>query len=457
MGSKLVNRIDAGPAPKRTLPEPGSRPLLSLSGLGAALGHPAVAAILLVAILTKSVALFSVLRTRTHRWDFSLYYVSAMALRENLNPYTTELKPLGAKLGLEVGANYRTIDTPTFLLCFEPLTLLPAETAYWVWMGLSTLSLLAALFMLLRPAQSGLGGGGALAVGALLFLYPPVDAHFENAQSEFLVLLIFVLAMRLMDRGRDASAGLCLAVAGLLKAFPLLIFGYLAITRRWRTLCCAGLGLSGGALLTFALVGWQSLGFVRNIPWASRHAFVVLPENLSPVAFVSRLFWYAGGSDLGPMLDGIRRVATALTDLAVLAFTAKATLSASPGGTDPDWRAFSLWVIAAIMLSPIAWIHFLVLLIIPFSQFAAAAASARVSRRAVIMAVASYVLLVSSRWAGHRIASLAPFISALTECGSVSLIIAYLSVYWFVTDRVEPTGAVERMELASAASAGSSS
>ncbi len=44
----------------------------------------------------------------------------------------------------------------------------------------------------------------------------------------------------------------------------------------------------------------------------------------------------------------------------------------------------------------------------------------------------------------------------IQEYGFLSLLLAYLSAYWFVTDRVEPAGAVEAIELASAASAGSS-
>ncbi len=38
------------------------------------------------------------------------------------------------------------------------------------------------------------------------------------------------------------------------------------------------------------------------------------------------------------------------------------------GRSDRDGRAFSLWLITSIMLSPIAWPHYLALLTIPYVQ-----------------------------------------------------------------------------------------
>ena len=63
-------------------------------------------------------------------------------------------------------------------------------------------------------------------------------------------------------------------------------------------------------------------------------------------------------------------------------------------GTDPDWRALGMWIVASVLLSPIAWIYYMVLFFIPFVQLAAAGSSG--SRRAQGTAVLSYVLMLMS-------------------------------------------------------------
>ncbi len=57
--------------------------------------------------------------------DFNHYYVSALALREGINPYVTRLDPMARSLGLDLAGINKASYPPTFLLCFEALTHLP--------------------------------------------------------------------------------------------------------------------------------------------------------------------------------------------------------------------------------------------------------------------------------------------------------------------------------------------
>jgi hypothetical protein len=101
---------------------------------------------------------------------------------------------------------------------------------------------------------------------------------------------------------------------------------------------------------------------------------------------------------------------------------------------DHESRAFALWVTAAIMLSPTAWIHYLVLLILTFMLIAAAGWNASASPRAVWLMAGSYaVLSLSMALAGGAQSSLAdrPYLkAALEECATLSLLLAYASA-WF--------------------------
>src|SRR5581483_1000199 len=208
---------------------------VSGAGLGATLRRPSMIAILWAAALVHVGLTAAELPARAGRFDFSIYYASALALRQNLNPYRINLARIGAPLGLETAPIEHATDPPAFLVCFEPLTLLPVRAAYWVWIALNLAALLAALRLLLG-APSGIDSRLGLALGALALLYPPVGDHFFWAQNKLLVLLLLVLMARWMQQRRDAAAGLTLAVAGLWRGFPFILVGYLVLGRRWRAL-----------------------------------------------------------------------------------------------------------------------------------------------------------------------------------------------------------------------------
>src|SRR5271154_6279139 len=93
--------------------------------------------------------LFARLPTRTHQWDFSHYYVASLSLRRGASPYVTDFSRLGDELSLQTGSINRADQTPTFLMCFEPLTLLSPTTAYWTWIGICTAAFAVAFYVLL--------------------------------------------------------------------------------------------------------------------------------------------------------------------------------------------------------------------------------------------------------------------------------------------------------------------
>jgi Glycosyltransferase family 87 len=53
----------------------------------------------------------------------------------------------------------------------------------------------------------------ALAIAALALLYAPITENFLFSQRQTLILLLLVLVMRALDRGREAAAGLLLGLA----------------------------------------------------------------------------------------------------------------------------------------------------------------------------------------------------------------------------------------------------
>ena len=101
--------------------------------------------------------------------------------------------------------------------------------------------------MLLR--RPGIDSNTAWLLGALILAFYPVGWNFFWAQTQVLVLMFLVLAMRAMEDEREGAAGLFVAIAGMLRAFPFLLLGYFALRRKWKALEFAIGGAIAGALI----------------------------------------------------------------------------------------------------------------------------------------------------------------------------------------------------------------
>lgn len=427
------------------------RPLISGAGLAFGLTRPSILILLCIGTLMHLGIALAQAAARLRLWDFSHYYVAAFAMRTGLNPYAIDLRPIGRKLGL-AGIS-RATDTPFFLLCFEPLTWLRPAAAYWVWFAINAAALALAMVLILRAAPR-LNRRQMISLNAIILLYPPLSNHIFFSQTQIVILLLVVAAMRSLESGRDRTAGLALATAGLLKVFPLVIVGYFVMRRRWRALGWTAIGLIAGTAATVIAFGLErNASFIAGTYLTRSPGFLARPANVALGSFISRMFWYAAGAvTISAWLDWTRAITVLAGDVLLVGLTIFATLprAGAAGGDasafgEHESRAFALWVVAAIMLSPTAWIHYLVLLILPFMLIASAGWNRTASPRALWLMAASYaVISLSMAIAGSAQGSLAdrPYLkTALEECAPLSLLLAYASAWFFATDATVGAGA----------------
>jgi hypothetical protein len=353
-----------------------------------------VTVVLCIAAALIGVSTASGLPSRVTRWDFSHYYLSALSLRQGNNPYTTNFDDLAGRLGLEAGEINLATYPPTFLLLLEPLTLMPERIAYWSWQLLNLILFIGALLLLF--GRSRFGWPFVAAMVALALLYPPVQYHFYFGQSEIPILFLLAVMMRFMERRNGAGAGLCLALAGLIKLFPLLLVGYLIFQRRWRTLLWVCIGVLAGSIATLWAFGFATvISYVGAMLFVTRQRWIGLTWNVSVYAVASRLFWMLAGDNLSSHAEWARRAAGFSADALLLYFTVARTAIASRT-EDPEWRVFSLWVVTSVLLSPTAWVHYMVLFLVFYAPLAFAINYAESDHRARTLALTSYLLLVPS-------------------------------------------------------------
>ena len=289
--------------------------------------QPAILAVVWLCALLVLIGTLSRMPAQWHRRDFSNYYESAWALRHGIDPYSTNLTPFGAQLGLETNWLVHASETPPFLICFEPLTRLRPRVAFWIWTAINFSALATAMYLLLAYRRA-LSGRTALLLAALMLMSAPVNLNFYWGQSQLIILALMVVAMRAMDRNRDGTAGLMIAIAALLRAYPLLLVGYFIFRRKWRAVMFATAGIAAGGFATVAILGLpQTLSFVHGALWLTDYRVVSRVDNLSLGPFVSRMFWSLTGTAPGSSADWIRRAAIAIADVVVLGLTIRATLA----------------------------------------------------------------------------------------------------------------------------------
>ena len=181
--------------------------------------------------------------------------------------------------------------------------------------------------------------------GAALLAAPTIAVLGAGALSSLLALGT-ALAWRYRDRRLAAACFVGAAIVAKLFLWPLLV--WLVATRRTRT---AAIVVGGGVMA--AAAGWAAIGFAGLRDY---------PALLSGLASSQQVDGYAPVS-LGLALGLPSTAARALAAVAGIALLGLAL--ARGRRPDGDRQAFMLAVAASLALSPVVWLHYFVLLLIP--------------------------------------------------------------------------------------------
>jgi alpha-1,2-mannosyltransferase len=173
--------------------------------------------------------------------DLTLYLDTAQGLLAGRHPY-----------GIPAMFAYAY---PLFLAAvLAPLAALPRDLAIVLWFVgcVAALACAARVMVDLARERDIVRGGIPLTVPlvVLWFLFlDPIQSDLLNGQANFPVLLLCVLCLRALFRGRTLSMAASLATAVAVKITPALLLGFLAVRRRWGAIAlCLGLA----ALLVLA-------------------------------------------------------------------------------------------------------------------------------------------------------------------------------------------------------------
>jgi hypothetical protein len=275
-------------------------------------------------------------------FDFRQFWQGGSDVVAGISPYPSAelLATAGGHLGPEGIRDVFRFPYPAgAAIALAPFGALSFEVAAAVWSALLILSLLASLWIL------GVRDWRVLAV--VVTAAPVISAVRLGTLTPLLVLALAVV-WRWRDRRWVAGAALALAISLKLLLWPLVV--WLAATRRY---AAAVISAGGATALTFGV--WAALGFsgLGDYPELLRRlADVVGDRGYSLVA-------------LGVQAGLSGGVATALPWVVGLALLVAVAVLARKGA--PERVTYSLAVLAAIAITPIVWLHYFALLVVPLA------------------------------------------------------------------------------------------
>jgi len=246
--------------------------------------------------------------------------------------------PYPAPLAEIVARDDLGVYPPFAPLLFMPLAFLPYTAAAAVW----SLALVSALGLALW-----LVGLRDWRCYAWLLVSLPV-LHGVVTLGNITVLLTVCLALAWRWRDRRLLAGIALGAALAVKPFLLPVIVWLLATRRYRAAAAAAVTAALAVAVSWAAIGFDGL---LDYPRLTRAvANVYESQGVSTVA---------AALDVGLPAAAGRAFGTAI-GLALLALAV--CLARQRHG---DVRAFALSIGAAIALSPVVWLNYVLLLAVP--------------------------------------------------------------------------------------------
>jgi hypothetical protein len=277
--------------------------------------------------------------------DFEIFYLSAAALRRGGDPYTS----LAAQ---GVGPN---TNHPAVMVLLQPLTYAPFPAATMLWLGAG----LVALGLTVRAIAPAVLPTSRRALLMVIMVTQAAALTVRQGQVVFFVMALFTIAW-LADRDeRSGPAGLALGVLMALKPFYGVFALYLLWRRDWRALRGAMLGSAACLLVGLlarhgqAYVSW--IDTLREINWQAHLT------NVSIRGVAAR--WFAEPPHQPFVLTTTPLVVSTLAEhtlwivgAAIVTFATARCLRR----TDDRDHVWAILGLAALLLSPLAEVHYVI-------------------------------------------------------------------------------------------------
>jgi hypothetical protein len=296
------------------------------------------------------------------------------------------------------------IYPPLFAILMVPFALVPTFWAALAWYGLSVVLVIWTVKMcafLVREALHFEEDPIALyALPPLLVLFPLMSA-LARGQTTPVVLWLVTAGLVCAWKGQDMRGAICFAGGILLKVFPIVLLAYFVWRKRWRLVMATLAATAVGAfIIPAAAYGWH-----RNIDYLKEWVDVIGKPALEAESerADNPLYGQLLNSQL-PRNQSLSAVLTRLTGnprarwigMAVGAIMAGVILLVGRRAeSSNEIHILSAAVVWTLLIPPVSWAHYFMLLLLPLTVLVAVAITARdeTIRQVAVVALALFAIL----------------------------------------------------------------
>jgi hypothetical protein len=285
--------------------------------------------------------------------DFTALFRGPRSFLNGENPYDLEV----------IHGNHLVLTykyPPFFFFLMGPLTGLPYVPGLIVWRLINILLLGVTLYLMWRWSKRPLRSWSTLGLGYLLLTYQPLNYTIGFGQFDIFILLALAAALLFIQRDKWGWYGAVLAFPAAVKFYPAYLVAHGVARRHWRSMLAfvASFALLWG--LAIVVFGWDIHRIYMFEIMPTLRSGTVWPENQTINGFLNRLA--ANSIEFGADAPGfIRWVAY----LGMLVFTIWTFIRAQYMDAE---SGFGIWIVAMLIVIPIAWIHYQTILLLPMYQ-----------------------------------------------------------------------------------------
>lgn len=298
--------------------------------------------------------------------DFNHYWISARLFLEGKNPYSVSFSELSLPCCFRVDPIIPGATNPPFLLLFTSfLGSFEPYTAYYLWEGMLLVFAVLAMGIIYKLVGSSWSMRAALLSFGMYIASLPLVSNFWYGQFQLVLLLIVVVGWWAYRSGNTYIAAALWGLTVSLKLFTWPLMFLFIAERQWRAVLVG---------ITVTLVGFTLPVFVGGID-----LYLAFYENGFPIikSFVDTVGFNYSLNGLVLQLNEFFKIESGAASLILsvvrylispailLIFTHKAFGRLHSRAAKDLFIA--LLIFLSVLLSPVAWPHYLIFLVIPFA------------------------------------------------------------------------------------------
>jgi hypothetical protein len=313
--------------------------------------------------IVMMMGLFGLAKSLNHLGDFTKAYYPAGILVIK-NPEMLYGSNIEGRLG-------GFVNIPIVAYLLTPFSIFEPFYSQLIFTVVSIIIVFVSYFLLIDWLK--VSGFNQWLILQLFVINGPLYYSIAIGNTTHFLLPIFLLALRALQKNHNFAVGFWVAIAALIKV-PIVLLGvYFFLRKQWRT----SLGFLIPTLITPLISIWI-FGFQLHVEWYQKcikpfsgkalSAF----NNQSVSAFVIRLFttdapdWYPLEMDLGARILKYLFFAVLIGGSIWVCWRSK-----TPKTLEMKNLELCIVLTLALVISPISWTHYYLLLLIPYSLYIA--------------------------------------------------------------------------------------